>query len=102
MQRPASPHFQTINISAPFKAHRAQLTGGPTHDAASDAVSAQAYGSSVCRGIPFLLGHESEPNVAVIKPGDDVEVRFESRLATGLIFLHAAEDRTTEPAGALG
>ncbi|CAN5732798.1 hypothetical protein BH24CHL4_BH24CHL4_17140 [soil metagenome] len=102
MQRPASPHFQTLDISSAFNADRDQLSGGLTPSTEANATSSGAFGQQTYRGIPFALGHENQPNVIVVEPGSSSTIHTGPIRATYLLFLHAVEDQPAAPVGGLG
>lgn len=102
MTSPASPYFQTIDLSSVFNADRAGLDAGLAPDNGARSTSSRAFGAQVYRGIPFLLGERGRPNVLVLADGDQIEVAASSVTATWLIFVHALEDRPSEPVGSLG
>jgi len=88
--QPASPHFTPIDLKSVFNRDRSTLPAElrPPKEM-GDLTGAQVY-----RGIPFVLGAESGPNVILL---DDAPLSIDlgGAQASYLLFLHAVVDRPT-------
>ncbi|CAN5733715.1 hypothetical protein BH23CHL5_BH23CHL5_21990 [soil metagenome] len=98
----ASPHFTPIDLSLVFNADRDTLDGGLSPSGEFLGTSDRAFGSQTFKGIPFELGMKSAPNVILVEPSGTVTIHTGSMSASYLVFLHAVEDRPSEPVGGLG
>jgi len=90
MNIPASEHFKTIPLDAIYNVGRRHLPAAltpPEH-------LAETFGSTQFRGMPFDLGAEGTNNVVLL---NDKQVIIETGgvKATYFLFLHVAEDITT-------
>ena len=92
MKTPPSPHFTPIDLRQSFNVHRADLpdilrTPKPFSD---------TYGEQVMHGMPFALGEESssEANVLLLD-SDEISIAVDGLHAGYLLFLHVAENRST-------
>lgn len=99
MQIPASRHFTPVSLAGRFNADRAILSGGlaPHTGDEPDWSMREAFGEVAFRGIPFALGQPGQPNVILLEPGaGEIRIDLTPMLATYIVFLHAAEDRSLE------
>ena len=92
MKTPPSSHFTPIDLGHTFNACRADLpdvlrTPEPFAD---------AYGDQIMHGMPFALGEESSSEVDVLLlDSDEISIPVDGLRAGYLLFLHVAENRST-------
>ncbi|MER9032490.1 hypothetical protein [Mesorhizobium sp. M0674] len=93
MKTPPSPHFTPLNLTKSFNAMRHKLAAGLAVSAADGDWSIKLKGLQSCRGIPFIFGDQSGPDVLFLRPGGDpVTVLLPSKV-TYVIFVQAVADR---------
>ncbi|WP_034817634.1 CehA/McbA family metallohydrolase [Ensifer sp. BR816] len=94
MKTPASPHFKTLDLKSTYNAIRRDLAGGLAMKESDNDWSIKLQGFQTCRGMPFLFGEGSGPDVVRLKPGDaPVTIMLPLTVATYIIFVQAVADR---------
>ena len=96
MDAPASPHFDSVDLSGHFSTARADLPAVLK----TPKILEGRFGAQTFRGMPFMLGSERGASVVALD-SDAVEIPLGGATATYVVILHVAEDRVTNYADGL-
>ena len=89
MDIPASRHLTPVVLDRAFNARRDELPAAlrpPSDD--------ELFGAQILSGMPFACGHREALN-AILVDSNAIEIELRGVLASYLIFLHVAENVTT-------
>jgi hypothetical protein len=84
---PASPHFTALELTNLFGINRSELPTGLRTPGRYEAI----HGEQTIRGIPFLFGGATGPNV-VLLDSSRVTIGLGGATATYVLFVHVVED----------
>ncbi|MGY3573056.1 hypothetical protein [Bradyrhizobium sp. USDA 4504] len=101
MKTPPSPHFAPVDLKRYYNARRREIDAEFGQKRGGNDWSTNLKGLQTFRGIPFLLGNDTGPDLLVLRPQDNpIIIELPPAPATYVLFVQAASDRSpTTPHG---
>ncbi|WGR72883.1 MULTISPECIES: CehA/McbA family metallohydrolase [unclassified Bradyrhizobium] len=101
MKTPSSPHFTPVDLKRYFNARRANAGEGFADRPGDAGWIDSLRGLQTHRGMPFLFGSETGPDVLELRPGaPPAVIALPRAMASYVLFVQVAADRpSTSPAG---
>lgn len=94
MKTPPSPHFTPVDLKQYFNARRANAGDGFASRPGDTGWIDSLRGLKTHRGMPFLFGSETGPDVLELRPGaPPVAIALPPRMASYILFVQVAADR---------
>ncbi|WP_456749034.1 hypothetical protein [Bradyrhizobium sp. USDA 4470] len=95
MKTPSSPHFTPVDLKAYFNARRANAPEGFASRPGDTGWINSLRGLQTHRGMPFLFGSDTGPDVLELRPGaPPAVIALPPTMASYLLFVQVAADRT--------
>ncbi|WFU80583.1 CehA/McbA family metallohydrolase [Bradyrhizobium sp. CIAT3101] len=94
MKTPSSPHFTPVDLRRYFNARRSNLDEGFGNRPGDTGWIDSLRGLQTHRGMPFLFGDETGPDVLALRPGEPpIVIALQPRLASYVLFVQVAADQ---------